>query len=59
MIDTAHFAEHPDGNAPGLPSGLCRHLRYEFVPEDPDYLTAQVRQSVLWDYQPTLAPPAA
>lgn len=69
MIDTTHCAEHRDGNALGLPSGLRkhlverfsltadrRHLRYEFVLEDPDYLTAPVSQSIQWDYQPALKP---
>lgn len=69
VIDTTNFAEHKEGNALGLPSGPRKHLverlsltadrkqlQYEFVLEDPDYLAAPVKQSVLWDYQPNLAP---
>lgn len=69
VIDTTHFAEHRDGNALGLPSGLRkhlverfslsedrRHLTYAFVLEDPDWLAAPVKQSIQWDYQPELKP---
>lgn len=69
VIDTTHFAEHRDGNALGLPSGLRkhlverfsltedrRHLKYEFELEDPDWFTAPVKQSIQWDYQPQLKP---
>ena len=33
-----------------------RHLKYEFILEDPDWLTAPVQQSIQWDYQPDLKP---
>jgi hypothetical protein len=69
VVDTVNFAEHREGNALGLPSGLRKHLvekfsltedhkhlRYEFVLEDPDWLTAPVKQSITWDYQPDLKP---
>ncbi len=69
VVDTTQFAEHREGNALGLPSGLRkhlverfsltedrRHLIYEFVLEDPDWLTAPVKQSIQWDYRPELSP---
>jgi hypothetical protein len=56
----------------GLPSGLRkqlverfsltedrRHLKYEFVLEDPEWFTAPVKQSIQWDYQPDLKPSGA
>lgn len=71
VVDTTHFAEHREGNALGLPSGPRkhlverfsltedrRHLTYEFLLEDPDWLTAPVRQSIQWDYRPDLSPSA-
>ncbi|MEO6078777.1 MAG: DUF6152 family protein [Steroidobacteraceae bacterium] len=69
VIDTTQFAEHREGNALGLPSGLNKHLverfslsedrqhlTYEFVLEDPDWFTAPVKQSIQWDYHPEIAP---
>jgi hypothetical protein len=69
VVDTTHFAEHREGNALGLPSGPRkhlverfslsedrRHLTYEFTLEDPDWLTAPVKQSIQWDYRPDLLP---
>lgn len=69
VIDTTQFAEHKEGNALGLPSGLRkhlvekftlsedrRHLTYEFTLEDPDWLTAPVKQSIQWDYHPEISP---
>lgn len=69
VVETTHFAEHREGLALGVPSGPRKHLierfsltpdrrqlRYEFEVEDPDFLAAPVRQSLLWDYQPDLQP---
>ena len=69
VVDTTQFAEHPEGNALGLPSSLRKHLverfsltddrkqiNYEFELEDPEWFTAPVKQSVLWDYRPELKP---
>jgi hypothetical protein len=69
VIDTTQFAEHREGNALGLPSGRRKHLiekfslsddrqhlTYEFVLEDPDWLTAPVKQSIQWDYHPEIEP---
>lgn len=69
VIDTTQFAEHREGNALGLPSGLRkhlvekfslsedrRHLTYEFTLEDPDWLTGPVKQSIQWDYHPEISP---
>ncbi|HXC59441.1 MAG TPA: DUF6152 family protein [Steroidobacteraceae bacterium] len=69
VVDTSHFAEHREGLALGIPSGLGkhlverfslidegRHINYEFVLEDPEYLTAPVKQSLLWNYSPDLKP---
>ena len=69
VVDTTHFAEHREGLALGIPSGLGKHLverfsltnegrqlTYEFVVEDPEYLTAPVQQSLLWNYSPDLKP---
>lgn len=69
VIDTTQFAEHREGNALGLPSGLRKHLverftltddrqhlTYEFTLEDPDWLTAPVKQSIQWDYHPEIEP---
>jgi hypothetical protein len=69
VVDTTQFAEHPEGNALGLPSSVRKHLverlsltadrkqiNYEFELEDPEWFTAPVKQSVLWDYRPELKP---
>jgi hypothetical protein len=69
VVDTTHFAEHPEGNAMGLPSGLRKHLverftltddrqhlTYEFTLEDPDWFTAPITQSIQWDYRPDVEP---
>ena len=69
VVDTAQFSEHKQGNSMGLPSGLRkhvverfalsddhRHLNYDLVLEDPDYLAAPVTYSAQWDYRPDLAP---
>jgi Family of unknown function (DUF6152) len=69
VVDTVQFTEHKQGNAMNLPSGLRKHvverfslsddrkhLRYESVLEDPDYLAAPVTYSAQWDYRPDLTP---
>jgi hypothetical protein len=68
-VDTALFADHKEGNAMGLPSGSRkhlverfslsddrRHLKYEAVLEDPDYLAAPAAHASEWDYRPDLTP---
>lgn len=69
VVDTAQFSEHKQGNSMSLPSGPRKHLverftlsddrkhvRYDTVLEDPDYVTAPVTYSAEWDYRPDLAP---
>ena len=69
VVDTTQFAEHKQGNSMSLPSGVRKHvverftlgddrkhLRYDVVVEDPDYLAAPVTYSAEWDYRPDLAP---
>ncbi len=69
VVDTVQFVPHKQGNAMNLPSGPRKHvverfslgddrkhLRYESVLEDPDYLAAPVTYSAEWDYRPDLAP---
>jgi hypothetical protein len=69
VVDTTQFGEHKQGNSMSLPSGLRKHvverlalsddhkhLKYEVVLEDPDYLAAPVTYSAEWDYRPDLAP---
>ncbi|HLF09963.1 MAG TPA: hypothetical protein VJA26_02020, partial [Gammaproteobacteria bacterium] len=69
VVDTAQFADHREGTTMGLPSGPGkhlverfslsedrRHLRYEAVLEDPEYLAAPVVNSSEWDYRPDLQP---
>ena len=67
VIDTAHFAEHRIGNAPGLPSGRQRHLieRFELTAdrsgltyasrvEDPEYLVEPMIGTLDLIYRPDL-----
>ena len=67
VIDTAHYAEHRTGNAPGLPSGRQRHLierfeltadrsglTYTFWNEDPEYLVEPMIGTLDWTYRPDL-----
>ena len=67
VIDTAHFAEHRSGNAPGLPSGRQRHLieRFELTAdrsgltyasrvEDPEYLVEPMIGTLDLIYRPDL-----
>jgi hypothetical protein len=69
VVDTAQFADHKEGNAMGLPSGARkhlierfsldedrRHLNYETMLEDPEYLAAPVTHRSQWDYRPDLTP---
>jgi hypothetical protein len=69
VVDTTQFAEHKQGNSMGLPSGLRKHvverfalsddrkhLKYDVVLEDPDYLAVPVTYGAEWDYRPDLAP---
>lgn len=69
VVDTAQFAPHKEGNAMGLPSGSRKHLverfsvsgdgkhlQYDVVLEDPDYLAAPVTYSSQWNYRPDLVP---
>jgi Family of unknown function (DUF6152) len=69
VVDTTLFAEHREGNGVGLSSGVRKHLverfvlsedrkhlTYEFTLEDPDWLTAPVKQAIQWDHRPDLAP---
>jgi hypothetical protein len=69
VVDTAQFIEHKQGNSMSVPSGSGKHLverftlsddrkhlRYETVLEDPEYLAAPVTYSSEWDYRPDLTP---
>ncbi len=69
VVDTAQFSEHKQGNSMSLPSGPGKHLlerftlsddrkhvRYDTVLEDPEYLAAPVAYSSEWDYRPDLTP---
>ncbi|HVS25582.1 MAG TPA: DUF6152 family protein [Gammaproteobacteria bacterium] len=68
VVDTTQFADHKQGNSMTLPSGPRKHvverfaltddhkhLKYDVVLEDPDYLAAPVRYGAEWDYRPDLA----
>lgn len=69
VVDTAGFAAHPDGYAFDLPSSASKHIverftlspdrkhiEYEAVVEDPEYLTEPVAHHSRWDYRPGQAP---
>ena len=69
VVDTVQFSEHKQGNSMSLPSGSRKHLAerftlsedrkhllYDTVLEDPDYVTAPVTYSTEWDYRPDLTP---
>lgn len=69
VIDTTSFEAHGAGLAFEVPSGVDKHLverltlsddgkrvDYEFMIEDPEYLTAPVTGSGTWDYRPDLTP---
>jgi len=68
-IDTTNFADHSDGNFMTVPSGAGkhlverltltedhRHLKYDVELSDPEWFTAPVTHSALFDYHPELAP---
>lgn len=72
VIDTVGFTEHPEGMGFGLPSGLGkhmverlslspnrRHLNYEIMVEDPEYLTEPIHAAASWEYRPDLEPSGA
>ena len=67
VIDTVGFAPHRQGVGFGVPSSSRKHmverfsltddrlnLRYEFTLEDPDYLSAPVSHTALWQHRPDL-----
>jgi hypothetical protein len=70
VVDTVQFLPHKEGIAMGgFPSSLGkhlverftlaadgRHLDYEVVVEDPEYLTGPITYRSQWDYRPDLAP---
>ena len=69
VVDTVQFTEHKQGNSTSLPSGPRKHLverftlsddrkhlRYDTVLEDPQYLAAAVTYGSEWDYRPDLMP---
>jgi hypothetical protein len=72
VIDTLGFAAHREGLGFGLPSGLGkhlverlaldpngRHLNYEIMAEDPEYLTEPIHAAAKWEYRPDLEPSGA
>jgi hypothetical protein len=72
VIDTVGFTEHPEGLGFSLPSGLGkhlierlvldadgRHLTYEIMAEDPEYLTEPIHAAAKWEYRPDLEPSGA
>jgi hypothetical protein len=69
VVDTVGFAPNRSGIAVGIPSGPRKHmverfsvaadkvhLEYQFTLEDPDYLSAPVSFTELWDHRPDLEP---
>jgi uncharacterized protein DUF6152 len=69
VIDTVAFAPNRSGVSIGISSGARkhlverlsltedrRHLRYELTMEDPDFLSAPVSFTELWDHRPDLEP---
>jgi len=69
VVDTLGFAEHREGLGFGLPSGPGkhlverfaldaddRHLNYEIMAEDPEYLTEPIYASAKWEYAPDIEP---
>ena len=69
VVDTAGYAAHPDGYSFDLPSSASkhlverftltadrRHLAYEAIVEDPEYLVTPVTHQARWDYRPGQAP---
>jgi hypothetical protein len=67
VIDTTNFTNHGGGNAFEVPSGAGKHLverltlsadgkhlNYEWVLEDPEYMTEPVVGDGRWEYRPDL-----
>jgi hypothetical protein len=69
IVDTTQFSDHKEGTAIGLPSGAGkhlierfslsedrRHLIYDVLLEDPEYLAEPVTHRSEWDHRPDLEP---
>jgi hypothetical protein len=69
VVETRRFSDHGAGNAFEIPSGAQksvverfelspdgRELNYEFVLEDPEYLSEPISGEGTWDYRPDLSP---
>jgi hypothetical protein len=69
VVDTVGFAAHPEGYAFDHPSSAAKHLverftvnadrkhlDYEALVEDPEYLAAPVTHRAQWDYRPEQRP---
>lgn len=69
IVDSVGYAAHPDGFAFDLPSSASKHvverftladdrkhIDYEAVVEDPEYLTGPVTHRARWDYRPEQRP---
>jgi hypothetical protein len=69
VVDTAGYAAHPDGYAFDRPSSAAKHVverltltadrkhvDYEAVVEDPEYLAAPIVHRSQWDYRPEQKP---
>jgi hypothetical protein len=69
VVDTVHYAAHSEGLTMGVGSGTRkhtverfslaedgRHMNYEVIVEDPDYLTEPLTHSSQLEYRPDLQP---
>jgi hypothetical protein len=69
VVDTVGYAAHPDGYAFDLPSSAAKHIverftladdrkhiDYEAIVEDPEYIAEPVTHRQLWDYRPDQMP---
>ena len=69
VVDTVHYAAHSEGLTLGFPSGEAkhtverfslaedgRHMHYEVVVEDPEYLAGPVTYNAQLEYRPDLQP---
>ncbi len=69
VVDTVGYAAHPDGFAFDLPSSASKHIverftlaadrkhiDYEVVVEDPEYLARACPHRAQWDYRPEQQP---
>ncbi len=67
VIDTTNFADHAAGNSFEIPSGADKHLverltlsddgrrvGYEWVLEDPEYMTEPIMGNGGWEYRPDI-----